>query len=93
MEGAAWDKANNLLTRQEPKILVTQLPIMQVFPIEGSKLKFQGVFKTPIYITQMRRNAKGEGLVFEPDLGSVDHASLWVLQGVALCLDIDIQND
>ena len=90
LEGAACDKTNNVLTRQGPKTLVTQLPIMQVVPIEGSKFKLQGTFKTPVYITQMRRNAKGERLVFEVDLSSVDRASLWVRQGVTLCLNIDI---
>jgi dynein heavy chain len=70
-------------------VLVQQLPIMQVVPIEGSKLKLQGTFKTPVYVTQQRRNAKGVGLVFEADLTSKDHPSLWVLQGVALCLNVD----
>ncbi|GMH67856.1 hypothetical protein TrLO_g3024 [Triparma laevis f. longispina] len=89
LEGAAWNKELKCLRRQDPKVLVEQLPIMQVIPIEGSKLKLQGTFRTPVYVTQQRRNAKGVGLVFEADLASRDHPSLWVLQGVALSLNTD----
>jgi dynein heavy chain len=89
LEGAAWDFERRCLRRQDPKVLVEQLPIMQVIPIEGSKLKLQGTFRTPVYVTQSRRNAAGVGLVFEADLANKDHPSLWVLQGVALCLNVD----
>ena len=68
---------------------MVELPILQVIPIEASKLKLQNTFRTPCYVTQDRRNAMGVGLVFEADIGSLDHASHWTLQGVALCLNID----
>ena len=70
-------------------MLVVELPIMQIIPVESSKLKLQGTFKTPVYVTQARRNAMGVGLVFDADLSSTQHDSHWVLQGVALCLNID----
>jgi len=89
LEGAAWDQRNSVLCRQEPKVLVTELPILQVIPIEASKLKLQNTFKTPVYVTQARRNAMGVGLVFEADLATHEHASHWVLQGVALSLNVD----
>ena len=44
--------------------------------------------KTP-GVTQSRRNAMGVGLVFEANLRSSIHPSLWTLQGVALVLNID----
>jgi dynein heavy chain len=89
LEGASWDAERSRLTRQEPKVLVTELPILQVIPIEASKLKLQGTFKTPVYVTQSRRNAMGVGLVMEADLATDEHASHWTLQGVALTLNID----
>ena len=70
-------------------MLVTELPILQVIPIEASKLKIHGVFITPVYVTQARRNAMGVGLVFEANLATDEHTSLWVLQGVALSLNTD----
>ncbi len=33
-----------------------------------------------MYVTQQRRNAAGVGLVFEADLDTTEHSSLWVLQ-------------
>jgi len=89
LEGAAWDIEKSCLRRQDPKVLVTELPIMQIIPIEASKLKLQNTFKTPVYVTQDRRNAMGVGLVFEADLATQEHTSHWVLQGVSLCLHID----
>merc|ERR1711920_58379 len=89
LEGASWDIKNMCLRRQEPKVLVQSLPILQVIPIEANRLKLQNTFRTPVYVTQSRRNAMGVGLVFEADLRSMEHDSHWVLQGVALCLNID----
>jgi dynein heavy chain len=89
LEGASWDVQRSMLRRQDPKVLVTELPILQVIPVEASKLKLQNTFKTPVYVTQSRRNAMGVGLVFEADLSTSEHSSHWVLQGVALCLNID----
>lgn len=89
LEGAAWDIHKSILRSQDPKVLVTELPIMQIIPIEASKLKLLNTFRTPVYVTQARRNAMGVGLVFEADLATVDHPSHWVLQGVALTLNID----
>lgn len=89
LEGAAWDLNKGCLRQQDPKVLVTELPVMQIIPIEGSKLKLLNTFRTPVYVTQNRRNAMGVGLVFEADLATSDHPSHWVLQGVALSLNID----
>lgn len=89
LEGAAWDLDRGCLRKQDPKVLVTELPILQVIPIEASRLKLQNTFKTPVYVTQNRKNAMGVGGVFEADLATLEHPSHWVLQGVALCLNTD----
>ncbi|KAL4108550.1 hypothetical protein PRIC1_000265 [Phytophthora ramorum] len=89
LEGASWDLDHGCLAPQRPKQLVEELPILQVIPIEASRLKLQNTFRTPVYVTQSRRNAMGVGLVFEADLFSTEHASHWVLQGVALALNTD----
>jgi dynein heavy chain len=90
LEGAAWDTPNACLRVQDPKVLVTRLPIMQVIPTEASKVKLHNTFKTPVYVTQARKNAMGVGLVFEADLATTEHTSHWVLQGVALVLNVDV---
>jgi dynein heavy chain len=89
LEGAKWDSEKMMLAPQDPKILVSELPVLQIIPIETRKLKLQNTFKTPVYVCQDRRNAMGVGLVFSADLSTTDHSSHWVLQGVALVLNID----
>ena len=68
---------------------MTELPVLEIIPIEASKLKLSNTFKAPVYVTQARRNAMGVGLVFEADVTTGEHPSHWILQGVALCLNID----
>jgi len=65
------------------------MPLVQIIPVEANKLKLRGTIKTPVYITQARRNAMGVGLVFEADLKTKRHVSHWVLQGVAMMLNTD----
>jgi dynein heavy chain len=89
LEGAGWDVGRACLRRQDPKVLVVELPILQVIPVEATRLKLAGTFRTPVYVTQLRRNAMGVGLVFEADLFSSEHSSHWVLTGVALSLNVD----
>ncbi|XP_052412947.1 dynein axonemal heavy chain 10 [Carassius gibelio] len=89
LEGADWDIEKSCLVRSKPRVLVSQLPILKIIPIEARRLKLQNTLKTPVYTTSMRRNAMGVGLVFEADLFTTKHISHWVLQGVCLCLNAD----
>ena len=87
LEGAEWDSEKNCLQRQLPKKLVCNMPLIQVIPAEASKIKLRNNLKTPVYVTQNRKNVKGEGFVFEADLRTLVHPNLWILQGVALLLN------
>ncbi|KAJ8412508.1 hypothetical protein AAFF_G00128440 [Aldrovandia affinis] len=79
LEGADWDLVENgCLVRSKPKMLLVQLPILKVIPIEAHCLKLQNTLRTPVYTTSMRRNAMGVGLVFEADLFTTKHVSHWV---------------
>lgn len=89
LEGARWSLEQMCLTKQHPKVLVEALPILAVVPIELHRLKLQNTLRTPVYTTSLRRNAMGIGLVFEADLGTSEHISHWVLQGVCLTLNTD----
>lgn len=46
------------------------MPIIQIIPAEASKLKIKDNLKTPVYVTQNRKNAMGVGQVFVADLKS-----------------------
>eukprot|EP00892_Ulva_mutabilis_P000667 jgi/Ulvmu1/10600/UM065_0055.1 len=87
LEGAGWDQQGSVLRQQDPKVLVTELPVMQIIPVEASKLKLANTFRCPVYVTQNRRNAMGKGFVMNADLATHEHESHWVLQGVALSLN------
>lgn len=89
LEGAAWDSENMCLRKQDPKVLVVQLPITQIIPAEAAKVKLTNTLKTPVYTTSDRRSAMGVGLVFEADMTTYDDISHWILQGVALVLNTD----
>ncbi|KAB0803715.1 hypothetical protein PPYR_00685 [Photinus pyralis] len=89
LEGARWDVKRKFLQKSIPKILIEELPILNVIPIESYRLKLQNTLRTPVYTTSARRNAMGVGLVFEADLGTPEHISHWVLQGVCLVLNTD----
>jgi len=87
LEGASWNLEKMCLGIQKPKVLVTDLPFLQILPIEVSKLKVNGQYETPVYVTPMRANAMQVGGVFTAYLSSDMHASLWTLQGVCLTLN------
>jgi len=89
LEGASWDVDACCLRKSKPKVLVEELPVLKIIPIEAHRLKLQNTFRTPVYTTSERRNAMGVGLVFEADLSTADHSSHWVLQGVCLTLNSD----
>ena len=65
------------------------MPIIQVIPAEANKLKLKDSLKTPVYMTQDRKNRMGSGEVFSADLKTEEHISHWILQGVALVLNVD----
>ncbi|OXB64089.1 hypothetical protein ASZ78_002019 [Callipepla squamata] len=89
LEGADWDTENSCLTKSKPGVLVVELPILKIIPIEAHRLKLQNTLRTPVYTTSQRRSAMGTGLVFEADLYTTKHISHWVLQGVCLTLNAD----
>eukprot|EP00919_Chromeraceae_sp_WS-2016_P072391 GHVR01171232.1.p1 GENE.GHVR01171232.1~~GHVR01171232.1.p1 ORF type:complete len:2780 (-),score=639.98 GHVR01171232.1:32-7840(-) len=90
IEGAEWDMKEGCLVRQRPKVLVTQLPILQMIPIESNRLKLRDSLRTPVYVTQARKNSMGVGWVMDVNLHTKEHESLWVLQGVACVLNTDV---
>ena len=89
LEGVAWDIPQNSVRAQHPKELIYHMPIMRIVPIEFNKLKLKDSIKIPVYVTQNRRNAKGQGHVFDADLNTDHHPSHWILQGAALVLNTD----
>ncbi|KAI8847268.1 dynein heavy chain and region D6 of dynein motor-domain-containing protein [Chytridium lagenaria] len=60
LEGAGWDIQQGCLVRLESGgRLLRELPILRIIPIEAHRLKLVNTFRTPVYTTQLRRNASG----------------------------------
>lgn len=89
LEAADWDLERGCLIPQKPKELVIEMPLIEVIPVEANRLKIRDSLATPVYVTPLRRNAMGVGLVFTANLHTKEHLSMWVLQGVALVLNTD----
>jgi len=89
LEGARWDMDKSCLATSRPKELVMLMPIIEIVPVEANRLKLRNSLPTPVYITQLRRNSMGNGFVFEANLNTELHPSLWILQSVALVLNDD----
>jgi len=89
LEGARWDVEAGCLARQLPKQLIVLMPLIEIIPVEANRLKLRDELPTPVYVTQLRRNAMGVGLVFEANLHTKEHPSIWVLQGVGMMLNDD----
>jgi dynein heavy chain len=88
LEGASWDINRGCLVKSPPGgRLLEELPVLQIVPIESSRLRLSSSLKTPVYTTQQRRSSMGVGLVFEADLATQEHPSHWVLQGTCLLLN------
>lgn len=43
LEGADWDVEHSCLTKSQPRVLVVELPIVKIIPIEARRLKLQVV--------------------------------------------------
>ena len=41
LEGAIWDQENQCLQKSLPKVLIEELPILRIIPIEAHRLKLQ----------------------------------------------------
>ena len=89
LEGARWDSESQALAKQKNNILVEELTVMHIIPVEKNESAKAGELRVPVYVTQGRRNAMGKGLVFEASLQSDVHESHWILQGVCMTLNLD----
>ena len=75
--------------KQQPRELNTELPLIKITPIQKKDFISESSVLTPVYMTRSRRNASGEGLIFEAFLNTNVHHSFWILQGVAIIMNLD----
>ena len=60
------------------------MPLIKIIPSEARKIKLRNNLKTPVYVTQNRKNVKGEGFVYESDLRPIINLFINLFQPILL---------
>ncbi|KAL5105240.1 Dynein heavy chain 10 axonemal [Taenia crassiceps] len=89
LEGSGWSVEEHSMVHQLPRMLIQELPVIRLTPIERHKLKLTGTVEVPVYVTSSRRNAMGEGYVTKLDMPTNKHNSFWILEGACIVLNTD----
>ncbi|CAF1051829.1 unnamed protein product, partial [Rotaria magnacalcarata] len=84
IDGARWDKQNNLLIEGKLKELCPPMPIIFVKAIPIDRLDAKGTYDCPVY----RIKTRGNTYIWHFHLKTKEKPSKWVLAGVALLLQI-----
>lgn len=62
LEGADWDMEEGCLVRSKAKVLVVQLPILKVIPIEAHRLSLRVRTTPPTQLSYLSKcNSAGQG--------------------------------
>jgi dynein heavy chain len=85
MEGARWDTTNHSIQESFPKELYPVMPVIHVTSVTADKLKTEGVYQCPIFMTTIH----GPTFVFAAPLRTLVPASKWILAGVSLVMQPD----
>jgi len=95
IDGGAWDRSNNVLTEQTPKVLFEVLPTMQLLPLLATEIKLEeGDYPIPLYKTSARRGTlsttgHSTNFVMQMVVPSRKDEAHWVKRGVALLSQLD----
>jgi dynein heavy chain len=94
-DGAGWNKADNVLAEQDPKVLFVPVPVLHFRPIESKQIVLTDKdYKCPIYKTSERKgtlSTTGHSTNFVLDIviPSSVPADHWILRGVACLTSLD----
>ena len=83
LEGARWDKENQVLAESLPKELVAELPVVNCRAVQADKMNVSDVYMCPCYKTQQR----GPTFVFTAQFKTKHDQTKWVLAGLVAVLD------
>jgi dynein heavy chain len=88
LEGARWDAGSGALEDLAPEDFVSQAPAFHFIPTVNYKPNPLN-FMCPMYHTSERSRLKSSNFIVAVEFRSHGNSLKWVLQGVALILDID----
>jgi len=84
LDGAGWNKRDNCLAEQHPKVLFVQLPVVHIYAINSTSGRDTRQYECPIYCKPRRTDLEFVTFV---DLKSKQDPMHWTLRGVALLCD------
>jgi dynein heavy chain len=84
LEGARIDERTKRLEDPHPKEMAFEMPVVQVKAVKEESAPKKNVYQCPVYRTERRFREE----VFTAQLKTNTDQNKWVLQGVAIILDI-----
>ncbi|XP_076295130.1 dynein heavy chain 2, axonemal kl-2 [Lasioglossum baleicum] len=90
LEGAGWDKKNNVLVEPAPMQLVCNMPVIYFRPTEQLKKRTKGLYNSPCYYYPQRSGDQGRAsFVVAVDLNiGPEGSDFWIKRGTALLLSL-----
>jgi dynein heavy chain len=84
LDGAGWDKRNNMLTDPPPKVLYTALPVVHLSAINSTADRDKRQYECPVYRKKRRTDLEYVTML---DLKTNVNPDRWTMRGVALLCD------
>ncbi|XP_076651590.1 dynein heavy chain 2, axonemal kl-2 [Halictus rubicundus] len=90
LEGAGWDKKNNILVEPAPMQLVCNMPVIHFRPTEQLRKRTRGLYNSPCYYYPQRSGDQGRAsFVVAVDLNiGPEGSDFWIKRGTALLLSL-----
>ena len=84
LDGAGWNKRDNMLAEQAAKVLFVNLPVIHIYAINSTAGRDTRQYECPIYRKPRRTDQEYITMV---DLKTKTDPMHWTLRGVALLCD------
>ncbi|XP_025155769.1 dynein heavy chain 2, axonemal [Harpegnathos saltator] len=91
LEGACWDKENNVLVEPAPMQLICNMPVIHFRPVEKVKKKVKDIYNCPCYYYPRRSDQLKSAFVVAVDLkAGLQGSDFWIKRGTALLLSLAV---
>lgn len=93
LEGARWDYKKHQLQNSKPKELYSDMPMIQLLPLQDRVPPKEGIYNCPLYKVLSRRGTlsttgHSTNFVMFLELPSKEYEDVWIRAGVAAFLSL-----
>ena len=93
LEGSRWDAKKHYISNPYPKELFSDLPMIQLLPIEDRVAPTEGIYNCPMYKVESRRGTlsttgHSTNFVMYMEISSKELEDTWIRAGVAAFLSL-----